>query len=116
MPSASKPQNRKSKLWAINPRKQTRRKPARNIPKQAVPHHRRRRPGPASRLPARKSNRLSSAVSLGIKIWGDGFFSPRSPKVVFHGHIRPAFLLSLQMDDSAPNGHGDSSAPVGHVE
>jgi hypothetical protein len=81
MPSASQPQNRKSKLWAINPRKQTRRKPARNKPKPAAPPHRRRRPWSASRLPARKSNRLSSAVSLGIKIWGDGFFFATSPEL-----------------------------------
>jgi hypothetical protein len=114
MPSASQPQNRKSKLWAINPRKQIRRKPARNKPKPAAPPHRRRRLWSASRLPARKSNRLSSAVSLGFKIWGDGFFSPHSPKVDFNGRIRRAFLLRSKMNDSALNGHGDRFGPVGH--
>jgi hypothetical protein len=57
MPPASQP-IKKIKLWAINPRKQTRKSLVKNNPKPTPPRKAKVRRPPASRPPARKNSRL----------------------------------------------------------
>jgi hypothetical protein len=57
MPQANQTAEQKQKLWAINPRKPTRRNPARKMRRPAAPTRRKTPRSPPSPPLARKSNR-----------------------------------------------------------
>ena len=81
IPPASQPAEQ-IKLWATNPRKPTRRSPARNNPKPAAPAPRKAQPWPPSLRP-RKSNRPLLAVSPETKTRRNRFLPKTFPVRIF---------------------------------